>query len=59
MAYEPDKDGHLLFTLDWSYLYGKLKEGRYRIVKYALKNDEECSEAKCKKYYFSVEFDIE
>ena len=59
MAYLPDKDGHLLFTLDWSYLYGELKEGRYRIVKHALKNGEECSEAKCKKYYFSVEFDIE
>ena len=59
MAYGPDKNGHLIFDLDWSYLYGELKSGKYRIVKDALRNDEKCSETKCNKYYFSVEFDIE
>lgn len=59
IAYGPDKYGHLMLDLDWSYLYGELKEGRYRIVKDALRNDEECSETKCNKYYFSVEFDID
>jgi hypothetical protein len=59
IAYGPDKYGHLILDLDWSYLYGELKEGRYRIVKDALRNDEECSETKCNKYYFSVIFDID
>lgn len=59
IAYGPDKYGHLILDLDWSYLYGELKEGRYRIVKDALRNDEECSEMKCNKYYFSVIFDID
>ena len=48
-----------MLDLDWSYLYGELKQGRYRIVKDALRNDEECSEKKCNKYYFSVVFDID
>ena len=59
IAYGPDKYGHLMLDLDWSYLYGELKQGRYRIVKDALRNDEECSEKKCNKYYFSVVFDID
>lgn len=59
IAYGPDKYGHLMLDLDWSYLYGELKPGRYRIAKDALRNDEECSEKKCDKYYFSVVFDID
>ena len=59
VAYGPDKYGHLILTLNWKHLYGELNNGRYRIVKYALRNDEECSEKKCNKYYFSVVFDIE
>ena len=59
IAYSPDKNGHILLDLDWSYLYGELEKGRYRIVKYALRNDEKCTEEKCNKYYFSVVFDID
>ena len=59
IAYGPDKYGHLILDLDWSYLYGELKPGRYRIVKDALRNDEKCSEKQCNKYYFSVIFDID
>ena len=59
IAYGPDKYGHLMLDLDWSYLYGELTPGRYRIVKDALRNDEKCSEKQCNKYYFSVVFDID
>ena len=59
IGYGPDKYGHLILTLNWRHLYGELKDGKYRIVKEALRNDEKCSEKKCNKYYFSVVFDIE
>ena len=59
IAYGPDKYGHLMLDLDWSYLYGELTPGRYRIAKDALRNDEKCSEKQCNKYYFSVVFDID
>jgi len=59
MAYGPDKYGHLIMNINWEKLYGILDKGRYRIVKDALRKDEECSEKECKKYYISVEFNID
>jgi hypothetical protein len=59
MAYGPDKYGHLIMNINWEKLYGKLDKGRYRIVKDALRKDEECSEKECKRYYISVEFNID
>lgn len=58
MAYHPDTNGHLEFDINWSYAYGNLTSGRYRIVKYALIRTEGCDPT-CKHHYFSVEFDID
>ena len=58
MAYYPDHNGHLEFDINWSYAYGNLTPGRYRIVKYALIRTEGCDPT-CKHHYFSVEFDID
>lgn len=58
VAYTPDKNGNLEFDIKWSYTYGSLNSGRYRIVKYALIDTEGCDPI-CNHYYFSVEFDIE
>lgn len=58
MAYFVDEDGKLEFKCDWKYLYGKLENGEYRLVKYTFPNldraitDDDIS-------YFSVEFTIE
>ena len=58
MAYYPDSNGHLEFNITWSYAYGNLTSGRYRIVKSALIDTEGCDPT-CKEYYLSVEFDID
>ena len=55
MAYYPDVNGHLEFKLNWNRIYGKLKKGKYRIVKDAIEGNGE----NLKKYYFSVEFNLE
>ena len=57
-AYLPDINGYLQFEINWEKMYGQLEKGKYRIVKTALINNEECAEEKCNTYYFSVEFDI-
>ena len=57
MAYSPDQYGHLYFNMNWEDMYGPLEDGRYRIVKDVVRNDEKCS-PECKSYYFSVEFNL-
>lgn len=57
MAYFPDKNGNLIFDINWFYMYGRLDNGEYRIIKSALINNKGCNPI-CKHYYFSVEFDI-
>ena len=58
MTYHPDSNDHLEFDVNWSYAYGNLTPGRYRIVKYALIRTEVCDPT-CKQHYFSVEFDVD
>lgn len=58
IGYLPDINGYLQFEINWEKMYGQLEKGKYRIVKTALINNEECAEEKCNTYYFSVEFDI-
>lgn len=58
MAYGPDINGRLQFDVNWEYAYGKLKRGKYRIVKSVLIDSEPCDEDGCNHYYISVEFDI-
>ena len=58
IGYLPDINGYLQFEINWEKMYGQLEKGKYRIVKTALINSEECTEEKCNTYYFSVEFDI-
>ena len=58
IAYGPDINGHLLLNLNWEIIYGKLSNGKYRIIKSALLNSDIPCENECKKYYISVEFEI-
>ncbi len=59
MAYHPDYNGHLEFTLNWEIIYGKLPKGYYRIVKSLLKETEPCTEEECHGYHISVEFNLD
>lgn len=57
IAYGTDINGKLELTHDWSYMYGKLPSGKYRLVKDALPNlDRPVIEDDRK--YFSVIFDL-
>lgn len=58
MAYYPDKNGKLTFNIDYTYGYGLLDKGKYRIVKDVIRRDDPC-ETKCKEYYITAEFIIE
>lgn len=58
IAYHVDVRGKLELELDWSYRYGELKKGEYRILKYALPNLDRAVIENDKKY-FSVEFIVE
>lgn len=51
-------NGYLELDINWEYAYGELSKGKYRIVKYALMNLERPCVGECKRYYFSVEFDM-
>lgn len=62
MAYYVDDEGKLEFVCNWEYMYGKLENGEYRIVKYTFPNtvtypDRTITESD--KLYFSVEFIID
>ena len=50
-AFYVDKNHELVMEEDWSWLYGELEKGTYRLVKYASADD-------LKPKYFSVEFEI-
>lgn len=58
MAYHPDKNGKLTFDIDYTYGYGLLDKGKYRIVKDVIRRDDPCNE-ECKKYYVTAEFIID
>ena len=58
MAYHPDKNGKLTFDIDYTYGYGLLDKGKYRIVKDVIRRDDPCDE-ECKKYYVTAEFIID
>ena len=58
MAYYPDKNGKLTFDIDYTYAYGLLDKGKYRIVKDVIRRDDPCDE-ECKKYYVTAEFIID
>ena len=58
MVYHPDKNGKLTFDIDYTYGYGLLDKGKYRIVKDVIRRDDPCNE-KCKKYYVTAEFIID
>lgn len=58
MAYHVDKSGKLELYQDWSYMYGELKSGKYRLVKYALPIvNRPVTESD--RLFFSVSFTIE
>ncbi|MBQ6841212.1 MAG: helix-turn-helix domain-containing protein [Bacilli bacterium] len=57
MAYSVDKMGKLEFNHDWSYMYGELPKGYYRLVKIVLPNVDRAVTEKDRKY-ISVEFEI-
>lgn len=57
MGYYPDKNGKLTFNIDYTYGYGLLDKGKYRIVKDVIRRDDPC-ETECKKYYITAEFNI-
>ena len=50
-AFYVDKNHELMMEEDWSWLYGELEKGEYRLVKSAFLDD-------LKHKYFSVEFEI-
>ena len=52
IAYHVDYTGHLVFDINWEWLYGILENGYYRIVKSASLPDS------LEEKYFSVEFEI-
>lgn len=58
MAYYPDKNGKLTFDINYTYGYGLLDKGKYRIVKDVIRKDDPCDE-ECKIYYVTAEFIIE
>lgn len=51
-AYYPNLDGLLEFDINWFLYYGKLKPGKYRVVKSTNTKDE------MKVHYLTAEFDI-
>lgn len=51
-AYYPNHDGLLEFDINWSLYYGKLKKGKYRVVKSTNAKDE------MREHYLTAEFDI-
>lgn len=53
IGYIVDDYNKLEFNIDWEWLYGKLKKGKYRIVKSTSMPLESAN------HYFSVEFEIE
>lgn len=58
MAYYVNDNGKLEFDCDWEYMYGKLSNGEYRIVKDTfLESETPITEEDM--LYFSVEFTIE
>lgn len=52
---KPDEENEL--NIDWSYGYGELKKGLYRLVKYAFKEEDRPID-ETKKVYLHVEFEI-
>ena len=57
LGYIVDKDGQLELECNWSYIYGNLDKGEYRLVKYTFRNDY-IPINKEDYLYFSVEFTI-
>lgn len=51
-AYHPNLDGLLEFDINWVLYYGKLKTGKYRVVKSTNAKDE------MREHYLTSEFDI-
>lgn len=51
IGYYVDKNNELELSIDWEWLYGKLEQGKYRLVKSK-------SDLKNIKHNFSVEFEI-
>ena len=50
MGYLVDEDNKLEMNQDWSYMYGSLESGNYRLVKSVYKGNNSL--------YFSVEFSL-
>ena len=57
MAYGPDINGKLRFSHYWEHMYGKLKPGKYRLVKDILLNSSYPVSSE-DRIYVSVEFEI-
>ena len=57
MAYSPDINGKLRFSHYWEHMYGKLKPGKYRLVKDILLNSSYPVSSE-DRIYVSVEFEI-
>lgn len=59
IGYTLNKEKKLELKQDWSYIYGELPEGEYRLVKYVFNNNEGTIPKEDDKLYFFVEFSID
>ena len=58
IAYIVEKNNKMELSQDWSYIYGNLKKGNYRLVKYILTNEQGTPVSENDKAYFSIGFTI-